>query len=160
MGIPRSTRLRQDRHQLRSRMREVARYVPGSTTSFDHTQSKRREPDRIRTGRVIKFYVGEIKGYIVTGEYPDGTLAEVFIKIAKQGSTLNGFAAWIATTVSLAIQHGVPLVDLAGVPCRELAFDPGGETNDPEIPRAHSVADYVMRKLVLLYQPDDLEKLQ
>lgn len=116
---------------------------------------QRHEPKRERTGKTHQLKIGDATLYVTTGEHPDGSLAEVFVKLSKRGSTLDGFAAWIGTTISLALQHGVPLVDLAGVPIHELRFEPSGNTNDPEIGYANSIADAVMRRLVLDYCTDD-----
>lgn len=113
--------------------------------------NERREPSKIRTGKITKFRVGEAKGWLTTGEYEDGTLAEVFLKMSKFGSTMNGMCAWIGVSISRALQHGVPLIDLASVPIHELRFEPYNETDDPEIPTVISIADYVMRRLVLDY---------
>ena len=94
-----------------------------------------------------KFCIDGHEGYLTAGLYDDGTVGELFISgVGKEGSTLRGvFSAW-ATTLSLALQHGVPLESLV----RKFAymrFEPHGATENPEIPKAHSIPDYVARWL-------------
>ena len=94
-----------------------------------------------------KFCVDGHEGYLTAGLYDDGTVGELFITdFGKEGSTLRGvFSAW-ATTLSIALQHGVPLESLV----RKFAymrFEPRGATDNPEIPQAHSIPDYVARWL-------------
>jgi ribonucleoside-diphosphate reductase alpha chain len=82
-----------------------------------------------------KFCIAGHEGYLTAGLYDDGTVGELFISdVGKEGSTLRGvFSAW-ATTLSIALQHGVPLESLV----RKFAymrFEPRGATDNPEIPR-------------------------
>jgi ribonucleoside-diphosphate reductase alpha chain len=80
------------------------------------------------------------------GLFPDGRPGEVFIKIAKHGSTISGLVDTIAVLTSLALQYGVPLDALV----RKFAFtrfEPSGWTNNPEIANAKSIVDYVFRWL-------------
>ena len=93
-----------------------------------------------------KFQVGGQEGYITVGLYPDGRPGEVFIKIAKHGSTISGLVDTIAVLTSLALQYGVPLDTLV----RKFAFtrfEPSGWTGNPEIANAKSIVDYVFRWL-------------
>src|SRR5262249_49198553 len=93
-----------------------------------------------------KFNVGGHEGYITVGLYPDGEPGELFIKMAKEGSTVSGLMDSFALAVSIAIQHGVPLKLL----CEKFAhtrFEPSGWTNNPDIGFAKSIMDYIFRWL-------------
>ena len=97
-----------------------------------------------------KFKVGDHEGYITVGLYPDGSPGELFIKMAKEGSTVSGLMDSFALAVSIAIQHGVPLKLL----CEKFAhtrFEPSGWTNNPEIGYAKSIMDYIFRWLQLRF---------
>jgi ribonucleoside-diphosphate reductase alpha chain len=108
--------------------------------------TRRRMPIE-RRSLTHKFCIDGHEGYLTAGMYDDGTIGELFISdVGKEGSTLRGvFSAW-ATTLSIALQHGVPLESLV----RKFAymrFEPRGATDNPEIPQAHSIPDYVARWL-------------
>src|SRR6201997_4132927 len=93
-----------------------------------------------------KFNVGGHEGYITVGLYPDGTPGELFITMAKEGSTVSGLMDSFACAVSIALQHGVPLK----LYCEKFAhtrFEPQGWTNNPEIGFAKSIMDYIFRWL-------------
>jgi ribonucleoside-diphosphate reductase alpha chain len=93
-----------------------------------------------------KFNVGGHEGYITVGLYPNGEPGELFIKMAKEGSTVSGLMDSFALAVSIAIQHGVPLKLL----CEKFAhtrFEPSGWTNNPDIGFAKSIMDYIFRWL-------------
>ena len=124
--------------------------------------AKERRPRRTQ-GTTTKFGLtsltggGEVKGYMITGNYDDGRLCEVFLKIAKQGGTLHGFADGLAITISHALQNGTPVVEI----CKGLVgmrFEPTGPTTDPDIPEALSICDYIGRRLALDYcTPEERE---
>ncbi len=83
---------------------------------------------------------------MIVGLYDDGAPAELFLKLAKAGSTIRGFADAIGILTSLALQHGVAVKDLA----RKFGgstFDPSGPTGNPVMPEASSITDYVFRWL-------------
>jgi len=93
-----------------------------------------------------KFNVGGHEGYITVGLYPSGDPGEIFITMAKEGSTVSGLMDSFACAVSIALQHGVPLKLL----CEKFAhtrFEPSGWSNNPEIGFAKSVMDYIFRWL-------------
>jgi ribonucleoside-diphosphate reductase alpha chain len=93
-----------------------------------------------------KFNVGGHEGYITVGLYPDGEPGELFIKMAKEGSTVSGLMDSFALAISIAIQHGVQLKLL----CEKFAhtrFEPSGWTNNPDIGFAKSIMDYIFRWL-------------
>ena len=88
------------------------------------------------------------EGYIHVGLYETGEPGEIFVKMAKEGSTISGLMDSFATAISLALQHGVPLRLL----CDKFArtrFEPYGFTENPEIPRASSIMDYLFRWLAV-----------
>jgi ribonucleoside-diphosphate reductase alpha chain len=93
-----------------------------------------------------KFTVGGHEGYITVGLYPNGDPGEIFITMAKEGSTVSGLMDSFALAVSIALQHGVPL----RLFCEKFAhtrFEPSGWTNNPEIGYAKSIMDYIFRWL-------------
>src|SRR5438309_6083443 len=97
-----------------------------------------------------KFNVGGHEGYITVGLYPDGEPGELFITMAKEGSTVSGLMDSFALAVSIALQHGVPLKLF----CEKFAhtrFEPSGWTNNPDIGFAKSVMDYIFRWLQLRF---------
>src|SRR3984957_4416572 len=91
-----------------------------------------------------KFKVGDHEGYITIGLYPDGEPGELFVKMAKEGSTVSGLMDSFALAVSLALKHGVPLK----VFCEKFAhtrFEPSGWSGNAEIGYAKSIMDYIFR---------------
>ena len=120
-------------------------------------------PDQLpreRRGKTHSFRItnhgdsgGTLKGYLIVSELDDGRPIEVFIKFAKEGSTIAGLGNWIAILMSQALQSGVPLAELVKTPIG-LAFEPYGSVDDPESPMALSVPDYVSRRLALWYCTD------
>jgi len=97
-----------------------------------------------------KFAVGGHEGYITVGLYPTGQPGEIFIKMAKEGSTVSGLMDAFATSISLALQHGVPLKVL----CEKFAhtrFEPSGWTGNEAIGYAKSLMDYIFRWLNLRF---------
>ena len=103
-----------------------------------------------------RFRVGEAKGYFTVGLYDDGTPGEIFIRIAKEGSTLSGTMNAFATMVSIALQYGVPLQVLVDK-FSHFAFEPDGMTDNKDIPTAKSVLDYIFRWLGKKFLPTDQE---
>ncbi len=93
-----------------------------------------------------KFEIDGQKGYIHTGFYEDGKVGEIFIRMAKEGSTVSGLMDTIATLTSIALQYGVPLEALVGK-FSHVRFEPSGFTRNPEIPFAKSLTDYIFRYL-------------
>src|SRR5215467_14131400 len=97
-----------------------------------------------------KFKVGDHEGYITVGLYPNGKPGELFITMAKEGSTVSGLMDSFSCAISLALQHGVPLKLL----CEKFAhtrFEPSGWTNNPDIGFAKSIMDYIFRWLQLRF---------
>jgi len=97
-----------------------------------------------------KFKVGDHEGYITVGLYPNGKVGEIFITMAKEGSTVSGLMDSFACAVSIALQHGVTLELL----CEKFAhtrFEPSGWSGNPEIGYAKSIMDYIFRWLHLRF---------
>ena len=104
---------------------------------------RRRLPDE-RRAVTHKFQVAGHEGYITVGLYPDGQPGEIFLKMAKEGSTVSGLMDSLATMTSIALQYGVPLRDLVNKFAHS-RFEPAGFTGNNEIPIAKSIVDYVFR---------------
>jgi ribonucleoside-diphosphate reductase alpha chain len=107
-----------------------------------------------RPSTTFSFTVGEADGYIIAGEYPDDGIGEIFLKVAKQGSTLSGIMDAFAISVSLGLQYGVPL-EAYVQKFVNMRFEPSGMTGDPDIRFASSLVDYIFRRLALAYLPED-----
>jgi len=108
---------------------------------------KRRRMPQERQSITHKFSIGGHEGYITAGMYEDGTIGEIFLTdIGKEGSTLRGMMNSFATAISIALQYGVPLETLVQK-FSFMRFEPEGITQNPEIPFAKSMPDYIMRWL-------------
>ena len=108
---------------------------------------------RARRAITHKFEIAGHEGYITVGLYPDGQPGEIFLKMAKEGSTVSGLMDTLATMISLALQYGVPLRDLVNK-FAHVRFEPAGFTGNPEIPIAKSIVDYIFRWLGSRFLPD------
>jgi ribonucleoside-diphosphate reductase alpha chain len=93
-----------------------------------------------------KFSIDQHKGYVTVGLYDDGQPGEIFIVMAKEGSTISGLMDAFATTVSIALQSGVPLKTLVSK-FAHMRFEPAGFTGNPQVPYAKSIVDYIFRWL-------------
>jgi ribonucleoside-diphosphate reductase alpha chain len=105
--------------------------------------SRHRLPGE-RASVTHKFAIAGHEGYITVGLYPNGYPGEIFIRMAKEGSTVSGLMDSFATAISISLQHGVPLKVL----CEKFAhtrFEPSGWTGNPEIGFAKSIMDYIFR---------------
>ncbi len=106
---------------------------------------RRKLPDE-RQSLTHKFSIGGHEGYITVGMYEDGTPGEVFIAMAKEGSTISGLMDTLATSISYGLQYGVPLkffVDKFS----HVRFEPSGWTGNQQVPYAKSIIDYIFRWL-------------
>ncbi len=117
----------------------VGALVPGVTLA---PQRRRLPEDRTEVGR--KFRVGEYEGYIHVGLFDDGTPGDIFVDIAKEGTTLAGLMNSFMISVSLGLQYGVPL-EVYVSKFSHMRFEPAGPTNDPDIRVAKSIVDYIFR---------------
>ena len=116
---------------------------------------------RERESITHKFSIAGHEGYITAGKYEDGSVGEIFLTdIGKEGSTLRGMMNAFATAISIGLQYGVPL-EVFVRKFSYMRFDPEGITNNPEIPFAKSMPDYLMRWLASRFidDPDVLEDL-
>jgi ribonucleoside-diphosphate reductase alpha chain len=106
------------------------------------TQRRRLPEDRVEVGR--KFRVGDYEGYIHVGLYEDGTPGDIFVDIAKDGTTIAGLMNSLCIAVSMGLQYGVP-PEVYVSKLTHLRFEPSGMTNDADIRIAKSIVDYVFR---------------
>ncbi len=107
---------------------------------------------RRRTSSTFAFRVADCEGYVTVGEYEDGRPGEVFMKVSKQGSTLAGIMDAFSISVSLGLQHGVPLATYVRK-YTNMRFEPAGITDDPDLRIATSLVDYIFRRLAVDYLP-------
>ncbi len=115
-----------------------------STPTGTDAKPWRRPLPTERAAITHKFAVGGHEGYLTVGLYDDGTPGELFITMSKEGSTISGLMDTISTSISLALQYGVPvgvLVDKFS----HMRFEPSGFTGNPNIPIAKSIVDYIFR---------------
>jgi ribonucleoside-diphosphate reductase alpha chain len=115
--------------------------------------ARERLPDE-RKAITHHFQVGGHDGYVTVGLYPDGRPGELFFRVTKEGSTVNGLMDSLGISMSMALQHGVPLKDLV----RKLAhmrFEPAGATNNPKVRFAKSIPDYVARWMAIEFLTEE-----
>ena len=110
---------------------------------------RRHLPDE-RRALTHHFSIAGQEGYLTVGVYEDGLPGEIFITMAKQGSSISGLMDSFATAVSLALQYGVPLEVLCGK-FTHTRFEPNGWSGNPKIGYAKSIVDYVFRWLELKF---------
>ena len=110
----------------------------------------RQKLPRRRKSQTFSFRVADCHGYVTVGEFEDGRPGEVFLKVAKQGSTLAGIMDAFAISVSLGLQYGVPLQAFAEK-FTNMRFEPAGMTDDPDLRIATSLVDYIFRRLAVDY---------
>jgi ribonucleoside-diphosphate reductase alpha chain len=120
----------------------------------DRRPMRRKLPDE-RQAMTHKFSIAGHEGYLTVGVYEDGSPGEIFLKMAKEGSTISGLMDTIATMTSMSLQYGVPLKALVDK-FSHTRFEPAGFTNNREIPIAKSITDYVFRWLGNRYLRDDV----
>jgi len=119
------------------------------TESQKRVDGRKRLSDE-RRALTHKFAVGGHEGYITVGLYDDGQPGEVFVTMSKVGSTISGLMDAFATSVSMALQYGVPLKVLVDK-FSHTRFEPSGFTGNPEIPMAKSITDYLFRWMALKF---------
>ncbi len=117
---------------------------------------RRRLPDT-RQSITHKFSIAGHEGYLTVGLYEDGQPGELFITMAKEGSTIGGLMDVIGTSTSMALQYGVPLVTLVDK-FRHARFEPAGMTSNRDIPFAKSLIDYIFCWLGCQFIPGYAEK--
>jgi ribonucleoside-diphosphate reductase alpha chain len=120
---------------VREVVKEVVRVV--------ERPQRRKLPDE-RQSITHKFDVAGHEGYVTVGLFEDGTPGEIFLVMAKEGSTISGFADAFAQAISYALQYGVPLQTLVDK-FSHSRFEPSGMTKNPEVRFAKSIVDYIFR---------------
>jgi ribonucleoside-diphosphate reductase alpha chain len=136
------------RSQPLSTSKEEAKAVaPAAAAAVDAAPrpARRKLPDE-RHAMTHKFSIAGHEGYITVGMYEDGKPGEIFLVMAKEGSTISGLMDAFATSISMALQYGVPLSALVEK-FSHVRFEPSGFTKNPEIPYAKSLTDYIFRWL-------------
>ncbi|MCW2666450.1 MAG: nrdJ [Frankiales bacterium] len=126
---------------------------PAEDVVVAYRPTRKRLPKK-RRSQTISFSVAGAEGYLTAGEYDDGSLGEVFIKMSKQGSTLAGVMDAFSVSISIGLQYGVPLEAFVSKYIN-MRFDPAGMTDDADIRIAQSVMDYLFRRLALDYLPHE-----
>ncbi len=142
--------------------RELTDKIAGLEAALAHERARTVEPvvvgavrerlPRRRTSSTFAFRVADCEGYVTVGEYEDGRPGEVFMKVSKQGSTLAGIMDAFSISVSLGLQHGVPLATYVRK-YTSMRFEPAGITDDAELRIATSLVDYIFRRLAVDYLP-------
>ncbi len=138
----------EDRETIDGLRRQLA------AAQVEATRPHRRRLPNERTAVTHKFEINGHEGYITVGLYPDGQPGEIFLKMAKEGSTISGLMDTLATSVSLALQYGVPLRDVVNK-FAHVRFEPSGFTGNPEIPIAKSLVDYIFRWMGSRFLPSE-----
>ena len=138
---------------------ERASNAPAAVTESVLVGALRERLPRRRVSATFSFRVADCEGYVTVGEYEDGRPGEVFIKVSKQGSTLAGIMDAFSISISLGLQHGVPLSTYVRKYVN-MKFEPSGMTDDADLRIATSIVDYIFRRLALDYlSPSDREEL-
>lgn len=131
----------------------------GSEDGVVYKPVRKRLPDE-RPSLTHKFSIAGHEGYLTIGLYPESEQpGEIFITMAKQGSTLAGMMDAFATSVSIALQYGVPLKDLCSK-FSHMRFEPSGFTGNDQIPIAKSIMDYIFRYLAIKFLEADAAEVE
>jgi ribonucleoside-diphosphate reductase alpha chain len=134
--------------------------TPAAPAAAGASRPVRRRLPRTRDSKTVSFRIADCDGYVTAGEYPeDGSLGEIFLKVAKQGSTLAGVMDAFAISVSMGLQYGVPLRAYVEK-FVNMRFEPSGITDDPDFRFCASLLDYVFRRLGADYlTPEERKQL-
>ena len=127
-----------------SSSREEARPTAAAPAPSPSSQPRRERLPHTRRSLTHKFDIQGHEGYINVGFYPDGRPGELFITMAKEGSTIGGLMDVLGTAISIGLQYGVPLEVFVNKFAHS-RFEPAGFTKNPDIPIAKSIADYIFR---------------
>jgi len=133
------------RNNVKGGVEAEVREVVKEVVKIVETPKRRKLPDE-RNSITHKFDIAGHEGYITVGLFDDGTPGEIFLTMAKEGSTISGFADAFAQAISYALQYGVPLNVLVDK-FSHARFEPSGMTKNPEIRFAKSIVDYIFRWL-------------
>ena len=131
---------------------DVAKEVERIVETVIVQEPVRQKLPKVRNSKTFSFRVADCHGYVTVGEYEDGRPGEVFLKVAKQGSTLAGIMDAFAISVSHGLQYGVPLEAFVEM-FTNMRFEPAGMTDDPDIRFATSLIDYIFRRFAVEYLP-------
>jgi ribonucleoside-diphosphate reductase alpha chain len=142
---------------LTARIAELEGALQASHVVAPAATTRTRLPRR-RRSNTFAFRVADCEGYVTVGEYEDGRPGEVFMKVSKQGSTLSGVMDAFSISVSLGLQHGVPLSTFVRK-YTNMRFEPAGITDDADLRLASSLVDYIFRRLAIDYLSYD-ERLE
>ena len=133
--------------------KEEKREEEQENVKVEYRPVRRRLPDE-RNAITHKFSVAGQEGYITVGMYEDGSPGEIFLVMSKEGSVVSGLMDSFATAISIALQYGVPLRTLVDK-FSHMRFEPAGFTNNPDIPMAKSIVDYIFRWLGKKFLPEE-----
>ena len=139
-----------DTSALTARIAELEATIASGAHESVVVGAVRERLPRKRRSNTFSFRVADCEGYVTVGEYEDGRPGEVFIKVSKQGSTLAGIMDAFSISISLGLQHGVPLATYVRK-YANMRFEPAGLTDDAELRLASSLVDYIFRRLALDY---------
>jgi ribonucleoside-diphosphate reductase alpha chain len=134
---------------------EAARGMSPAEAGMDGGPRRHKLSDE-RRSITHKFDIGGHEGYITVGLYEDGQPGELFLTMAKEGSTISGFADAFAQAISYALQYGVPLQDLVDK-FSHVRFEPSGMTRNPDIRFAKSIIDYIFRWLAAKFMSPEAQ---
>jgi ribonucleoside-diphosphate reductase alpha chain len=131
----------------------AAKLVQAKKDQIECKPSRIKLPDE-RRSITHKFQIANQEGYITVGLYEDGMPGEIFMVMSKEGSVVSGLMDSFATSISIALQYGVPLKVLVSK-FIHARFEPSGVTNNPEIRMAKSISDYIFKWLALKFLPEE-----
>jgi ribonucleoside-diphosphate reductase alpha chain len=134
--------------ELRQRIEQLEREMQTLSTALDHAKASphRSRLAATRDSITHKFAIDQHEGYLTVGLFDDGRPGELFVRMAKEGSTMGGLMDTIGVLTSLALQYGVPIETLARK-FEHVCFEPSGYTHNKALRRASSVIDYIFRWL-------------
>jgi ribonucleoside-diphosphate reductase alpha chain len=124
------------------------------TTVKKQSKIEKKKLPLTRVSETHKFSIAGHEGYLTYSFFDDGSLGEIFIRMSKQGSTLAGLLDSFAIAISVALQYGVPLKELVEKFIYN-RFEPSGVTQNPQIPLATSIVDYIFKYLALRFLKDE-----
>lgn len=127
------------------------------TDDFSPLRGERRRMPDTRNSITHKFEVAGHQGYVTVGFFDDGKVGEMFIKMAKEGSTLSGFMDSMAMVMSIGLQYGIPL-EVYTKKMKYSKFEPSGMTSNGDIPMVDSLVDYIARWLEFISEEKNREK--
>jgi ribonucleoside-diphosphate reductase alpha chain len=146
--------------EAEARAGAIADRIAELETALEHERRRKTESvvvgavrerlPRRRNSKTFAFRVADCEGYVTVGEYEDGRPGEVFINVSKQGSTLAGIMDAFSISLSLGLQHQVPLATYVRK-YTNMKFEPAGITDDAELRIATSLVDYIFRRIALDY---------